>query len=52
MNPWGIIIIALGIILIYLGVKGDPHSVVKGLQSAYSQVPAAGAPTTAAKATA
>jgi len=44
MNPWGIIIIGVGIILIYIGVKGNPHSVAKGLSSAYSKVPGGKAP--------
>lgn len=39
MNPWGIIVIACGIVMIYIGVKGNPHAVVSGLKSAYSQVP-------------
>lgn len=43
MNPWGIIIIAVGIVLIYIGIKGNPHSVISGLKSAYSQVPSGSA---------
>lgn len=34
MNPWGAFIIALGILLIYLGVKGNLHSASTGLSQA------------------
>jgi hypothetical protein len=31
MNPWGILIIALGVMLIIVGVKGSQHNVVSAL---------------------
>jgi hypothetical protein len=51
MNPWGIIIIAVGIIMVYIGIKGNPHSVVSGLKSAYGQVPASTTSASTAKPT-
>lgn len=31
MNPWGILIIALGVMLVIVGVKGSQHNVVAAL---------------------
>lgn len=38
MNPWGIIIIGVGILLIYIGVKGSPSKVAQSIGSAYGNV--------------
>lgn len=40
MNPWGVIIIAVGIVMVYLGIKGNPHHVASSLKQAYTKVPA------------
>lgn len=35
MNVWGIVIIALGVILIVMGIKGSQHNVLSVLQSVH-----------------
>ena len=44
MNPWGLIIIALGLILIVIGFKGSQHSVIqafKGMRKGTGNPPSA-----------
>lgn len=36
MNPWGLVLIGLGLVLIVIGVKGSQHNVIaafKGIRS-------------------
>jgi hypothetical protein len=35
MNVWGIVIIALGVILIVMGIKGSQHNVLSVLQNVH-----------------
>lgn len=47
MNVWGIVIIALGVILIVMGIKGSQHNVLSVLQSVHLRgnlTPAPGGP--------
>lgn len=42
MNPWGLMFIALGFLMIVIGFKGSQHSVmdaIKGKKSAATEVP-------------
>lgn len=32
MNPWGFVVIGLGIIMIIIGVKGSQHNIVAALK--------------------
>lgn len=33
MNPWGIVVLGLGVLIIIMGVKGSYGNVVKALKS-------------------
>ncbi len=38
MNPWGIVIIGVGILMIYIGIKGSPSKVAQSIANAYGNV--------------
>jgi hypothetical protein len=44
MNPWGLIVMGLGLIMIIIGFKGSQHSVIAALKGAK---PSTAAPATA-----
>ena len=50
MNPWGVILVALGVVLIMIGITGSQHKILqvfKGIPSAAGGASSASQPTPA-----